>query len=59
MLGQGIKPRSWHKLGQLMTDAQLSKALTDLKGNIAKAVAGMPAHQAFLDQYCGAGSSQR
>jgi len=59
MLGQGIKPRSWHKLGQLMTDAQLRKALTDLKGNIAKAVAGMPAHQAFLDQYCAEGSGQR
>jgi tryptophan halogenase len=59
MLGQGLKPRSWHKLGQLMTDAQLRKALTDLKGNIAKAVAGMPAHQAFLDQYCGTGDGRR
>ena len=39
-----------------MTDEQLRKALADLKGNIPKAVASMPAHQAFLDQYCGAGA---
>ena len=55
MLGQGLQPRSWHKFGQLMTEQQRRQALTDLKGNIAKAVAGMPAHQAFLDQYCGDG----
>ena len=55
MLGQRLEPRSWHKFGQLMTQQQRRQALTDLKTNIAKAVAGMPAHQAFLDQYCGEG----
>jgi tryptophan halogenase len=30
----------------------MQRALGDLKGNIASAVARMPTHQAFLDQYC-------
>jgi tryptophan halogenase len=54
LLGQRIEPRGWHRMGSLMTPAQLGQALADIKGNIAGAVARMPNHQAFLDQYCGA-----
>lgn len=51
MLGQRLAPESYHRMGAMMTDAQLKKALSDLAGNIAGAVARMPAHQDFVDHY--------
>ena len=54
MIGQRIVPERYHHMGRLMTDAQLRGALSDLKGNIANGVARMPAHQDFVDGYCGA-----
>ena len=39
-------------MGALMTTDQLRDALAGLKTNIAGAVARMPRHQDFLDQYC-------
>ncbi|WP_066801223.1 tryptophan halogenase family protein [Sphingomonas soli] len=51
MLGQRLEPKAWHQMGQLLGDAQLRGALADLKGNIRRAVDGMPAHQDFLDRY--------
>jgi tryptophan halogenase len=53
LLGQRIEPRSWHHMGRLMQGTQLRQALSDLQGNIARAVAQMPAHQEFLNRYCG------
>ncbi len=53
MLGQRLEPRGFHQMGGLMAPGQLEKALGDLKGNIDKAVAQMPRHQDFLNQYCG------
>ncbi len=52
LLGQGLVPRAHHPLARLMPVAQLAKALGDLKANVDQAVAGLPKHQAFLDQYC-------
>lgn len=54
MLGQRLEPRAYHLMGELMQPEQLRQALSDLSGNIAKAVASMPPHQAFLEGYCGA-----
>ena len=52
MLGQRLQPRAHHHMGRLMPPEQLRGALTDLKGNIARAVERMPSHQAFIDRYC-------
>ena len=57
MRGQRIKPRGYHRMGHLMTEDQMKRALGGLQKNIANAVASMPTHQAFLDQYCGAPSA--
>ena len=54
MIGQRIMPEAYHHMGRLMTDQQIRGALGDLKANIAEAVAQLPAHQTFLDRYCGA-----
>ncbi|RYE04545.1 MAG: tryptophan 7-halogenase [Sphingomonadales bacterium] len=51
MLGQRVEPKAWHEMGRLLGDEPLREALADLKGNIARAVAGMPRHQDFLDRY--------
>ncbi|WP_269714005.1 tryptophan halogenase family protein [Caulobacter sp. NIBR2454] len=52
MLGQRLEPRAYHHMGHLMPPEQLRGALTDLKGNIARAVERMPSHQAFINRYC-------
>jgi tryptophan halogenase len=36
-----------------MPPEQLRGALADLSANIARAVSGLPSHQAFLQRYCG------
>jgi tryptophan halogenase len=52
LFGQGISPRAYHRMAELIPDEQLAKALTDLKGSIDRAVATLPDHQAFVDEYC-------
>jgi len=52
MLGQRLQPLAHHQMGRLMPPEQLRRALADLSGNIARAVGGLPEHQAFLDRYC-------
>jgi len=54
MFGQRIEPMGFHHMGRLMTKDQMVRALGGLHRNIRKAVASMPTHQAFLDQYCAA-----
>ena len=54
MLGQRVQPKSHHAMAMMMGSTNLQQALGDLKANIARAVAGMPMHQSFLDQYCSA-----
>lgn len=52
MLGQGLQPKGFHRMGQLMTDDQLRMAVDGLRNNIARAVAKLPSHQDFIKQYC-------
>ncbi|HEY8616352.1 tryptophan halogenase family protein [Phenylobacterium sp.] len=58
MLGQRLEPEGWHLAGRLMPPAQLKQALSDLKGNIARAVERLPSHQQFLDGYVGARTAE-
>jgi tryptophan halogenase len=44
-------------MGRLMPPEQLKQALGDLSGNMARAVSGLPSHQAFIDKYCAAEAS--
>lgn len=52
LLGQRLKPRSWHRIGSLMRDGRLAQALDDARRQVAARVARMPSHQQFLDGYC-------
>ena len=57
MLGQRIKPNSYHHAARLLGDEELKKFLFDYRSSIAQTVARMPAHQDFVNQYCKASSS--
>lgn len=52
MLGQGIKPATYHRIADAMPTAQLRQALGQLKGRVDSVVAQLPSHEAFIAQYC-------
>ncbi|WP_051322573.1 tryptophan halogenase family protein [Luteimonas sp. J29] len=52
MLGQGVEPRSWHPLARTLADNDLKRLFEGIRQPIQQAVAAMPTHQQFLDQYC-------
>jgi len=52
MLGQGIKPQSYHHVAKMMQQGQLQNTLLQLKGSVEKAVGTMPTHQEFINSYC-------
>lgn len=58
MMGQGIVPQSWHPIAGKLSDDELARLLTRLRENVAKSVAGMPQHAAYVAQYCGAAPAE-
>ena len=54
MMGQGIMPRAHHPIAEKLRDGELAKLLSGLRENVARTVAGMPEHGAYVAQYCGA-----
>ena len=52
LFGQGLEPARYHRLAQLIPSDQLDQALSSVKTNIDRAVANLPSHQAFIDDYC-------
>ena len=54
MLGQNLQPRGFHRMGRMMSDADLTRALTDIRSDVAGRVAKLPPHQEFLSRYCAA-----
>jgi tryptophan 7-halogenase len=57
MLGQGITPERYHHYAKAMSDQDLARFLSALRGSIEQAVAQMPRHQDFLDRYCKASNA--
>ena len=54
MMGQGIMPESYHPVATKLSDAELAHLLSGLRESVAKTVAGLPDHHAYVAQYCGA-----
>ena len=54
MLGQGVNPRSYHPLADVLTEQQLQGFLSDLKRVVDHGVAGLPSHRAFIDSFAAA-----
>jgi tryptophan halogenase len=53
MMGQGIEPAAYHPIAAKLRDEELAKFLTTLRENVARTVAGLPAHGDYVAQYCG------
>jgi tryptophan halogenase len=54
MMGQGITPRAWHPIAEKMRDDELDRFLSGIRESVAKTVATLPPHAAYVAQYCGA-----
>ncbi|RDV25584.1 tryptophan 7-halogenase [Alteromonas aestuariivivens] len=52
MLGQRLLPKHHHPAPALMTDQQLSQALSQHREQILQLVNRLPDHQTFINQYC-------
>lgn len=52
MLGQRLEPHAWHQVARLLPPGELRTALADLKRLIGERVASLPAHEAFLKEFC-------
>ncbi len=57
LLGQNIKPESYHPIADQLTDQQVQKYLSDLKTIFTNHASKIPSHQAFIGEYCPAKKS--
>jgi tryptophan 7-halogenase len=57
MLGQRIMPKSYHHAARILSDQELAKYLADFRATVTQAVARLPVHQDFVNQYCKASNS--
>ncbi|MCW8125863.1 tryptophan halogenase family protein [Microbulbifer halophilus] len=54
MVGQGIVPRAYHPLVDVMPDDKLAARMAEIKRVIDRSVAAMPAHSEFIRRHCAA-----
>jgi len=54
MMGQGIMPRSHHPIAEKLRDDELDTLLGTIRANVARTVASLPEHGAYVARYCGA-----
>ena len=59
MLGQGIEPRQHQPVTDLMGDEELSRFLDVIQSPVERTVAQLPAHPAYVEQYCKAPARAR
>jgi len=57
MLGQRIRPKTYHPAARLLAAEDLTKYLAEFRASIQQTVARMPVHQDFVNQYCKASNS--
>ena len=54
MLGQGLQPRGYHALVDMLPEDHLTRFAGDVRGVIDNCVTNMPTHDAFLQRLAGA-----
>ncbi|MGK0381054.1 MAG: tryptophan halogenase [Flavobacteriales bacterium] len=52
MLGQGIMPRSYHPIVDLMSTNELKAFLDNIRAPIGQALNAMPLHHQYIERYC-------
>lgn len=59
LLGQEIRPRSYHPIADQLSDAELAEYMGMIRAVIRREVAAMPTHAQFVASTCAAGSGTR
>ena len=54
MMGQGVVPQSYHPVAAKLRPDELNAFLGGLRDSVAKTVASLPDHHAYVARYCGA-----
>ncbi|HEY5972371.1 MAG TPA: tryptophan halogenase family protein [Pseudoxanthomonas sp.] len=52
MMGQGIMPRQYHPIADVMSEPDLTRFLGDIRSNVDNTVRQLPAHMDYLRSYC-------
>jgi tryptophan halogenase len=52
MMGQGITPKRYHPVADLMGPQELRQFLGDIQVRVQRTVAGLPPHQGYVEQLC-------
>ncbi len=52
MLGQGLMPRTWSPLADVIGDADLEDFLRNVRAIIEREIASLPEHEAFIAAHC-------
>lgn len=52
MLGQGIEPKSYHPIVDMMSDQELRQFMQIQQQKVDRVLSQLPAHQEFIDRYC-------
>ncbi len=52
MLGQGLAPRTYHPVADMMSDEEIGAFLRHIADNVRNTVAKLPTHEAYLERYC-------
>ena len=58
MMGQGIMPKAYHPVATKMSEEELARFLAMIRENVARTVAGLPEHHAYVARYCGANQAE-
>ncbi|MEM9600762.1 MAG: tryptophan halogenase family protein [Pseudomonadota bacterium] len=53
MLGQGLRPESWHRHVDQLSDAQLGQFMSDVRQLIAQTIDPLPSHDSFIETLIG------
>jgi len=54
MMGQGLRPQSFHPIVRKMPDEELKRFLAHIREQVGKTADGLPSHEDYVRQYCGA-----
>lgn len=52
MLGQGLEPKSYHPIVEMMSEKELTVFLKNIRLQIKQLLSTMPSHQSYIQKYC-------
>ncbi len=52
MLGQGIAPKAYHPVADLMGRAELTQFLDQISRDVERTVGSLPSHQEYVERFC-------